>query len=99
MSAISPGPLIAISPGLAVPAVPLSRGAKAAREFEAQLIESLLDSMEKTFSSLPGQDNIPGADEYGHLGTQALAQGLADRGGFGIATMITRHFAAHEGKG
>lgn len=96
---VIPGPLTIISPNLTTPALPVGQGAKAAREFEAQLIGSLLDSMEKTFGSLPGENNIPGADDYGYLGTQALAQGLAARGGFGIAAMIARYFAAHEGKG
>jgi len=76
-----------------------SRGANAAREFEANLIGSLLESLEKTFAALPGENTIPGADDYNYIGTQALAEGLAARGGFGIAAMISRHLAAHEGKG
>jgi Rod binding domain-containing protein len=86
-----------LSPELATP-LSLGRGAKAAREFEAHLIGSLLESMEKTFASLPGEDAMPGADNYNYLGTQALAEALAARGGFGIAAMITRHLPAHEGK-
>jgi Rod binding domain-containing protein len=86
-----------ISPGLATAAKLPGRGAKAAREFEASLIGSLLESMEKTFATLPGEDTIPGADNYNYLGTQALAEGIAARGGFGIATMISRHLPAHEG--
>ncbi len=72
---------------------------KAARDFEANLIGSLLESMEKTFATLPGESTLPGTDDYNYLGTQALAQGLADRGGFGIAAMISRHLPEHEGKG
>jgi Rod binding domain-containing protein len=86
-----------ISPGLATAAKLPGRGAKAAREFEASLIGSLLESMEKTFATLPGEDTIPGADNYNYLGTQALAEGIAARGGFGIAAMISRHLPAHEG--
>ncbi len=71
------------------------RGAKAAREFEAELIESLLQSLEKTFAALPGDKSIPGADEYNDLGMQALSEGLAERGGFGIAAMIARHLPGH----
>jgi len=92
-----------LSPELAAPAAGLrpgaTRGAKAAREFEARLIGSLLESLEKTFATLPGENTIAGADDYNYLGTQALAEGLAARGGFGIAAMISRHLPAHEGKG
>jgi Rod binding domain-containing protein len=75
------------------------RGARAAREFEAHLIGSLLESLEKTFASVPGESSLPGGDDYNYLGTQALAEALAARGGFGIAAMISRHFTEHEGKG
>ncbi len=92
-SPLSPG----LSPSLATAAKLPGRGAKAAREFEASLIGSLLESMEKTFATLPGEDTLPGADNYNYLGTQALAEGIAARGGFGIAAMITRHLPAHEG--
>jgi Rod binding domain-containing protein len=87
-----------ISPQLASPAAGLGRGAKAAREFEAQLIGSMLESMEKTFATLPGEDSMPGADNYNYMGAQALSQALAAKGGFGIAAMIMRHLPAHEGK-
>jgi len=97
MSPISTSSLAALSPSLATPALSLGRGAKAAREFEAHLLGSMLESMEKTFATLPG-DDMPGADNYNYLGTQALSEALAAKGGFGIAAMITRHLAAHEGK-
>jgi Rod binding domain-containing protein len=80
-----------VSPDLATPAAALGRGAKAAREFEAQLIGSLLESMEKTFAALPGQDSVTGADNYNYLATHTLAEALAARGGFGIAAMIAPH--------
>jgi Rod binding domain-containing protein len=80
-----------VSPQLATPDKISGRGAKAAREFEAQLIGSLLESLEKTFAAVPSDDTVPGSDDYNYLGTHALAQALADRGGFGIAAMITQH--------
>ena len=49
-----------LSPSLATPALSPGRGAKAAREFEAHLLGSMLESMEKTFATLPGED-MPGA--------------------------------------
>lgn len=74
------------------PAVPqLTQGAKAARDFEAQLIANVLESMEKTFAALPGQDSVAGQDDYNYLGTQALASAMADGGGFGIAKLISQH--------
>lgn len=99
MSSVLPALVATVSPGLATAAATPGRGAKAAREFEANLIGSLLESMEKTFNSLPGEDTLPGSDDYNYLGTQALAQGLAARGGFGIAAMISQHLPLHEGKG
>ncbi len=106
MSAIALGSISPLSRGIAppslagipklIPKLP-GRGAHAARDFEASLIGSLLESMEKTFAALPGDSTVPGADDYNYLGSQALAQGLADRGGFGIAAMISEHLPAHEG--
>lgn len=80
----------------------LGKGQKAARDFEAQLIGTVLESLEKTFANLPGQDAIAGEDNYNYMGTQALASALAAGGGFGIARMISAHLpdtkAANEGR-
>src|SRR5579863_2848715 len=97
MSSLSVSAAITLPPQLAAPAIPLTRGAKAAREFEAQLIGSLLASYEKTFATLPGQSDVTGSDNYSYLGSQALASALAASGGFGIAAMITRSLGEHEG--
>jgi Rod binding domain-containing protein len=70
------------------------RGEKAAREFEAQLIGTVLESLEKTFATLPGEDAIAGQDDYNYLGSEALATGLAAAGGFGIARMIEKSLPA-----
>lgn len=51
----------------------------------------MLESLEKTFAALPGQDAIAGEDDNNYLGTQALASALAAGGGFGIARMIAQH--------
>jgi Rod binding domain-containing protein len=92
----------ALPPQLPPSAPPSGRGAKAAREFEAQLIGSLMTSLEKTFSAVPGQDpsvGSVGSDDYDYLATHALAEVVASEGGFGIAAMISRYLAAHESKG
>jgi Rod binding domain-containing protein len=88
----------ALPPELAATSPAAARGQKAAREFEAQLIGNLLEEMQKTFTALPGDDVPAGSEDYNYLGTQALAGALADRGGFGIARLISRYLAAHEGK-
>jgi Rod binding domain-containing protein len=95
MNSIYPASAAELSPNLATslstPPAILERGARAAREFETHLIEPLLESLEKTFGTVPGEDSVPGADDYDYLGTQALAEVLAAHGGFGIAAMISRH--------
>jgi len=58
------------------------------------LIGTVLESLEKTFAAVPGHDAMAGEDNYNYLGTQALASGLADAGGFGIAHMISQHLQA-----
>lgn len=87
-------PAANVLPPLAAPA--FGPGPKAAREFEAQLIGTVLESLEKTFATLPGQDAMAGQDDYNYMGTQALASALAAGGGFGIAKMITQHLAARQ---
>jgi Rod binding domain-containing protein len=72
----------------------LGKGPKAAREFEAQLIGTVLESLEKTFAALPGQDAMAGEDDYNYLGTQALASAIAAGGGFGIAKLISEHLGS-----
>lgn len=67
------------------------QSAKAARDFEAGLVDSLLESLERSFIRLDREDTTPGADDYRYLGTQALAATIASKGGFGIASMILEH--------
>jgi len=93
-----------LSAATTLPATPvLGKGQKAAREFEAQLIGTVLQSLEKTFADVPGQDAMAGSDDYNYLGTQALASAMAAGGGFGIARLISQHLGnfkgAHEGPG
>jgi len=91
--------LTTVSPDLAAPVPTAARGQKAAREFEAQLIASLLESLERTFSGLSNSERMAGSDDYDYLGTRALAEALASRGGFGIGALISAHLPPHEGKG
>ncbi len=64
---------------------------KAAQEFEAILLNSLLQSLHDSFCSLPGDDSKAASDGYSAMGTQALASELAASGGLGIARMMITH--------
>ena len=68
----------------------------AAHEFEAILLNTLMGSLEHSFAALPGKDSADGSENYQSLGVQALASGLAARGGLGIASMIARSLLSHE---
>lgn len=64
----------------------MTKNVKAARDFEALLLTPVLDALQKTFG---GDDaKTVGAGDYRALGTQALAQALAARGGIGIAKLV-----------
>jgi Rod binding domain-containing protein len=100
MSAISGTAASALAASSLLPpastAAALSKGEKAARDFEAQLIGSLLASFEKSFASVPGEQKMAGEDNYNYMGTQALASVVAAGGGFGIAKMISEHMGARK---
>jgi Rod binding domain-containing protein len=66
---------------------------KAALDFEAMLLTPVLDSLQKTFAGDSEDSKMPGASDYRHMATQALAQSIAARGGIGIARLILRHLA------
>jgi Rod binding domain-containing protein len=71
----------------------------ASRKFEAVLLNSLLGSLEHSFSALPGKKPDSVADDYHAMGMQALASTLAASGGFGIASMIVRNLLHTKGQG
>jgi Rod binding domain-containing protein len=71
----------------------------ASRKFEAVLLNSLLGSLEHSFSALPGKKPDSIADNYHAMGMQALASTLAASGGFGIASMIVRNLLHANGQG
>lgn len=71
----------------------------AARQFEAVLLNTLLGSLEHSFSALPGKKSDSIADNYHSMGMQALASTLADRGGVGIANMIALNLLHTKGQG
>ncbi len=67
---------------------------KAAQDFEALLLSSLLSPLERSFSSLSGQDSSSG--DYSYMGIQGLAGALSKSGGIGIAELLTRQLLRTE---
>jgi len=64
---------------------------EAAQQFEAVLLESFLQPLEETFSTLPGGDDSLGVSGYRDMGTQAMASAITKSGGLGIADMVVRN--------
>jgi Rod binding domain-containing protein len=62
---------------------------KAAHQFEALLLQNLLEKMNQGLWG-DSQSLDPAHDTVKSLGTQAIATALAARGGIGIANMILR---------
>ncbi len=96
----SPGNLAAPAPlaeSLAGPFAGSLAGSKdrgkigqSARQFEAQLLTSVLASLEKSFGAVPGSDDSGVGAQYRSLATQSLASAWAEAGGVGIARILTR---------
>ncbi|MFZ0287404.1 MAG: rod-binding protein [Terriglobales bacterium] len=70
--------------------------AKAARDFEAVLLNTFLGPLEHTFSSLPGKEHDAESDNYQSLGMQALTSALAAKGGLGLADMIVKSLSKRD---
>jgi Rod binding domain-containing protein len=91
-------PVVTTAPTTSTPAVDqhARKIAKAAHDFEAVLLNTLLGPLEKTFSSLPGKETDAVSDNYHSLGMQALASSLAAKGGVGIAAMIIKSLSKRD---
>jgi Rod binding domain-containing protein len=63
----------------------------AARQFEAVLLESFLQPLEQSFSTLPGGEDGLSASGYRDMGTEAVATAIAQAGGLGLAGMVVRN--------
>jgi peptidoglycan hydrolase FlgJ len=83
---------VALPPAATARLSPSPRLVRAAQQFEALLLETLLAPLEKTFASIPGGESLSSADSYQSLGAETLATGLSHSGGLGIAAMIIRNF-------
>jgi len=69
---------------------------RAAQQFEAVLLNSLLGSLQQAFSSLDGKKTDSESTNYNYMGMQALSSALAARGGIGIAARIAASLRQHE---
>jgi len=56
-----------------------------------------LSPLEKSFSSLSGQDSS--GDDYHYMGVQALAGALSQSGGIGVADLLARQLLRTEVSG
>jgi Rod binding domain-containing protein len=66
---------------------------KGARQFESMLLSSWLQQAEKSYATVPGDDDdedAAGRDQMMSMGVQSLADSLAASGGIGIAKMIVK---------
>ena len=76
--------------GSGATATPQPRLVHAAHEFEAQMMKELLKPM-TSGNGLDGEDSDTASGSSGALGqfaTEALAQGISQQGGFGVAKSI-----------
>jgi len=87
------------SPSLAAEGSRTEKLVRAARQFEAVLLNQLFGSLERTFSVLGDEKTETGSDHYRFLGMQALASSVAAKGGLGIADMIIRNLKQRENLG
>lgn len=77
----------------------------AAHEFEASLMQELLKPLQEDPLFDSGDGN--GSTDILHgssgslmgFGSEALAEAISERGGFGIATKILTHFRTHQESG
>lgn len=69
--------------------------AKAAQQFEAVLLRSMLSSLEKT-TKLGGADSSNGSSLYSSMMVDALADSLAESGGIGLADAIVKEISPKE---
>lgn len=70
---------------------------KAGAQFEAILLNNVLGDLERAFTSLPGKPADNSSQAYRGFAMQALAGGLADKGGVGIGKLIERALTKHAG--
>lgn len=66
---------------------------KSAKDFESILLSNWLEQSEKSFASVPGDDDDDdsGKEQYQGIAMQSLGAAMSASGGIGIAKMIATH--------
>jgi Rod binding domain-containing protein len=68
---------------------------KAAKDFEAIFLRTLLSSLEKTTSINGGGKLNTGQSTYGGMVVGALADNISSSGGIGLADIVAKSLATH----
>jgi Rod binding domain-containing protein len=68
---------------------------KAAKDFEAIFLRTLLSSLEKTTSVKGGGKLDTGQSTYGSMVVGAMADQISSTGGIGLGDIIAKSLAAH----
>lgn len=68
---------------------------KAAKDFEAIFLRTLLSSLEKTTSMSGGGKLTTGQSTYGSMIVGAMADQISGTGGIGLADIVAKSLAAH----
>lgn len=68
---------------------------KAAKDFEAIFLRTLLSSLEKTTSINGGGKLNTGQSTYGGMVVGALADNISSSGGIGLADIVAKSLAGH----
>lgn len=85
-----PGPLVTKTQASSGPTAETKKMEKAARQFETQLLTSVLTALESSI----GASGDGASEQYKTMATQGLASAWAAAGGIGIARLIS-HALAH----
>jgi Rod binding domain-containing protein len=75
-----------------------ARAMQAGTEFEAVLLNTVLGSIERSFSHLPGGKQDHATEGYSGFAMQALTSGLARTGGIGLGRVISEALLKTEGR-
>ena len=68
---------------------------KAAKDFEAIFLRTLLSSLEKTTSVSGGGKLNTGQSTYGSMIVGAMADNISGSGGIGLADIVAKSLSAH----
>lgn len=71
------------------------KAVKAAKDFEAIFLRTLLSSLEKTTSINGGGKLNTGQSTYGSMVVGALADNISASGGIGLADIVAKSLSAH----